>query len=96
MGDYVLAIGDHAPYGFSASTEEAATRHAAEYLIERHWAAYEGKPGTAITLAGPTGLLSRPDEGLRAFCQRINPPLAASSMDDIQPGDPMTPDCNTG
>ena len=91
MPDYTLAVGDHEPYGFSSPGDAEASRHAAAYLAERHGDEWAALP---VTLAGPGGMLNRPDEDLRGFCARLHPGPAA--VDDVRAGDPVTPDCNGG
>ena len=97
MPDYTLAIGEHAPYGFSSADDGEAARHAASYILERHGAERASEPDLALTLAGPGGVLTGPDEGLRDFCDRVGPVASApSGVDDVRTGDPVTPDCNAG
>ncbi len=94
MPDYVLAIGDHAPYGFTSADDAEAVRHAAAYAAQRHADTLAAEPDAGLTLAGPNGPLTGPAEGLRTFCGRVSPGSAATN--DVQPGDPVTPDCNEG
>ncbi len=88
MPDYTLAVGDHEPYGFASPGDRDAEQHAAAYLAARH----AGEPGLPVTLAGPGGVLTGADERLGGFCARLAPGPAA--VDDVEPGDPVTPDCN--
>ena len=92
MRDYTLAVGDSAPYGFSATDDPAAMRHVADYLIQHRSEA--GGLGGAIVLSSPDGLLSLPDEDADAFRRRAESVHVPERTDDVRPADPTPPDCN--
>ena len=93
MRDYTLAIGNGAPYGFSAGDDRGAALHVLDYVMQ-HAPSQPSKP-LPIVLIGPDGLLSRPDEDATAFCHRIQSAHFSENTDDIRVADPTPPDCNT-
>lgn len=91
MRDYTLAVGMDEPYGFSASDDGAAVRHAGDYFMAHgHGGGVQGQ----IVLSGPDGLLSVPGEDAAAFCARIETAHRLELTDDVKPADPTPPDCN--
>lgn len=93
MGDYVLAVGEHDPYGFSASDYRAAMVHAADYLRSHHAAALGDVP---VVLSGPDGILTAPDDTAGLFRTVVSRWHETEGTDDISPADSTPPDCNTG
>lgn len=93
MGDYVLALGDNDPYGFSAPDDRAAMIHAADY-VESHGSAPVG--AMPVVLSGPDGILTAPNDRAGMLRTVVSRWHAAESTDDIRPADPTPPDCNTG
>lgn len=93
MADYVLALGNHDPYGFSAPDDRAAMIHAADY-VESHKSAPVGD--VPVVLSGPDGILTEPNDKagmLRAVVSRWH---VVERTDDVSPADPTPPDCNMG
>jgi hypothetical protein len=94
MSDYVLALGTHDPYGFAASSEVEAVRHAVDYLESRHADTLRSRPTDVVTLLGPNGLVTRPSERIDEFVQRLPGLRPGGDHASFQPGDTNTPDCN--
>lgn len=94
MADYVLAVGTHDPYGFSAATEVDAISQAVGYIESRHAHDLERLPQEVVTLLGPAGLLTRPSERIDEFVQRLPGDHPGLDPNTIQPGNSNIPDCN--
>ena len=89
MSDYTLAVGEEAPYGFSATSSEAALRHALDYCLARLPTAAD----PPLALMGPDGLLTGTADRLSDVRGRV-PLHWPERADDVRPADPTPPDCN--
>lgn len=94
MTDYVLAVGTHDPYGFTAASESEAVRHAVAYVENRYADTLRSMPTDVVTLMGADGLVTRPSERIDEFVQRLPGSHPGIDPETFQTGDANIPDCN--
>lgn len=94
MADYVLAVGTHDPYGFTADGDEDAVGRAARFVGSLYAGELESNGQEVVSLLGPGGLLTRPAERLDEFIRRVPGAGLVEDASQFGPRDANIPDCN--